>query len=128
MFLTISVLLIFVTSFVVYRLNAIGMIEKIFVILSKPNQPMERYGWMGMDIKWTPLEYLLTELRVVSRYIFLILVPLPSLMTFDYSNAYPVSRDLLNPVTTMLSLFFLAFILFICMVQSTIISSPFPME
>jgi tetratricopeptide (TPR) repeat protein len=66
-----------------------------------------------MDIHWTPVEYILTELRVVSRYIFLILVPLPSYMVFDYSNAYPVSRDLFHPVTTVLSLFFIASIIFL---------------
>ncbi len=106
-FITLSVILISMVSIVAFKMNMVGLMEKIATILSNRNQPMERYAWMGMDINWTPVEYLLTELRVVSRYIFLILVPVPSFMVFDYSNAYPVSRDLFHPLTTFVSLLFL---------------------
>jgi hypothetical protein len=112
-FITISVLLISLALIVLSRLGVAGFIEKIAVILSNPNQPMEGYGWAGMGINWTPIQYLLTELRVVSRYIFLILIPVPSFMTFDYSNAYPLSTSLLNPLTTLFSFFFLASLLFL---------------
>ncbi len=112
-FITLSVLLISMALIVTFRLGATGFIEKIIAVLSNPNRPMEGYGWSGMGINWTPIEYLLTELRVVSRYIFLVLIPVPSFMTFDYSNAYPLSKSLLNPVTTLVSFFFLASLLFL---------------
>ena len=111
-FITVSVLLLSLALIVAYKMGAVGFIGKIFTLLSNPNQPMERLGYSGMGINWTPGEYLLTELRIVSRYIFLILVPAPSFMVFDYSNAYPVSKDLLNPLTTLFSLVFLISALF----------------
>jgi len=93
---------------VAYHLNAVDTVTKLVSILFNPYQPMETYGWSGADIHWTPLEYIMTELRVVSRYIFLIFVPFPSFMVFDYSSAYPVSTDLFHPITTLSSFFFLA--------------------
>ena len=106
-FITLSVLMISLASVLAYAMGIGGFMKKIVTLLANPHQAMEKFLWMGMDITWTPIEYLLTELRVVSRYILLILVPLPSFMVFDYSNAYPVSRDLFNPLTTLLSLVFL---------------------
>jgi protein O-mannosyl-transferase len=95
---------------VAYHLNAVNTVTKLVSILLNPYQPMQTYAWSGADIHWTPLEYIMTELRVVSRYIFLIFVPLPSFMVFDYSSAYPVSKDLLHPITTLSSFFFLLII------------------
>jgi len=111
-FITVSVLLLSLAFIVAYKMGVVGFIGKIFALISKPNQPLERLVYSGMGINWTPVEYLLTELRIVSRYIFLILVPAPSFMVFDYSNAYPVSKDLLNPLTGLFSLFFLVSALF----------------
>jgi protein O-mannosyl-transferase len=90
-----------------YYLNAGRLMKEIMTLFSNPYQPMGTYGWSGAEIHWTPLEYILTELRVVSQYIFLILLPLPSYMVFDYSSAYRVSTDLFHPITTLLSFFFL---------------------
>lgn len=112
-FITLSVLMLSLAAVVAYTMGIAGFMEKIITLLSNPHQPMERYAWSGNDINWTPAEYLLTELRVVSRYILLILVPVPSLMVFDYSNAYPVSKGLFHPVTTIASLFFLLSFLFL---------------
>jgi Flp pilus assembly protein TadD len=112
-FLPIVSLGIILGSFAVYYFHVGAFIGKIVTLASNPHKPIGTFGWSGMDIYWTPLEFVLTELRIVSRYIFLILFPLPSFMVFDYSNAYPVSKDLLNPITTLLSLFSLSFIFFL---------------
>jgi tetratricopeptide (TPR) repeat protein len=106
-FITLSVLMLCLAGVVAYVMGIAGFMKKIITLLSNPNQPMEKYAWAGVGIHWTPIEYLLTELRVVSRYILLILVPLPSFMVFDYSNAYPVSKDLFHPLATVFSLLFL---------------------
>ncbi len=88
-------------------MNVMPFLSQIIKLVLNPNMPMEWYGWSGRDIDWTPIEYFLTELRIVSRYIFIILVPLPSLMVFDYSSAFPVSKGLFDPLTTLFSLLFL---------------------
>ena len=106
-FIPLAALLIIAGMTVAYHLNAGGILTTIVTILLNPHQAMETYAWSGSDIHWTPLEYVMTELRVVSRYIFLILVPIPSFMVFDYSSAYPVSTGLFHPITTFFSLFFL---------------------
>jgi len=111
-FITLSVLMLSLAAVAGYTMGIAGFIEKIIALLANPNQPMERYAWGGKDLTWTPIEYLLTESRVVSRYILLILIPLPSFMVFDYSNAYPVSKDFFHPFTTMVSLFFILSLLF----------------
>lgn len=111
-FIPIAGIGIILGSAVVYYFHAGGFIVKIIMLFSNPHKPMGSYGWTGIDIRWTPVEYILTELRVISRYIFLLFVPLPSYMVFDYSSAYPVSKDLFHPITTLLSLFFIASITF----------------
>ena len=50
-------------------------------------------------------ERLLTELRVVVAYMFILLLPLPSLLNLEHDVV--VSTSLFSPVTTLLSLFFL---------------------
>jgi len=111
-FISILVLLIASALIVAYNMPVVGFLEKILILLLNPHQPIGIHGWTGVDIQWTPMEYILTELRVVSRYILLILFPSPSLMVFDYSNAYPASKNLFNPVSTFLSLVFLVSLLF----------------
>jgi tetratricopeptide (TPR) repeat protein len=71
-----------------------------------PNQPLTGKGWMAADVYWTPLQHILTEFRVVSRYLILILVPLPKLLVFDWWG-FPVSTGITEPITTMLSAIFL---------------------
>jgi protein O-mannosyl-transferase len=91
----------------VFNLPSVGFIKKIYALLLKSGQPMGSFGWTGVDVQWTPVEYFLTELRVVSRYILLIFFPLPSLMVFDHANAYPVSKSMFYPATTIFSFLFL---------------------
>ena len=99
----------------VYKLNAAAIFNELISLYENINQPMRFYGWMGIDIDWTPLQYLLTELRIVSRYILLMVFPVPAFMVFDYSNAYPVSKSLFNPLTTILSLSFLFALIFLAL-------------
>ncbi|HWR57694.1 MAG TPA: tetratricopeptide repeat protein, partial [Thermodesulfovibrionales bacterium] len=111
-FIALVVLLAVVSAAAAYFFRLGGFIGSISMLLSNLRQPMGSFGWTGVDVHWTPIEYLLTELRIVSRYIVLILFPNPSFMVFDYANAYPPSTDLLNPLSTLASFFFLASLLF----------------
>lgn len=97
----------------IWKLSALVAIDQIISVYTNMNVPIDRYSWMGTEMNWTPIEYFLTEMRIVSRYIFLILFPNPSYMVFDYSNAYPVSKGLFSPISTLVSFLFLASLLFL---------------
>jgi len=58
---------------------------------------------------FTLSQRLLTELRVVTSYIFLLLFPLPCFMNFEHDVL--LSTSLFSPLTTLFSLFFLLFII-----------------
>lgn len=75
-----------------------------------PDQPLEGKGWMAVDVYWTPLQHVLTEFRVVSRYILTLFVPLPRFFVFDWWG-YPVSRNLIMPFTTLISFVFVLLLL-----------------
>ncbi len=77
----------------------------IFVIVVLPHF-LEGYGHRYFTLS----ERLLTELRVVSSYVFLLLLPLPRFMNFEYDVA--LSTSLISPFSTLCSLFFLLFLLF----------------
>jgi tetratricopeptide (TPR) repeat protein len=62
---------------------------------------------MAVDVSWTPLQHFLTEFRVISRYLFLLLLPLPQFLVFDWSG-YPVSQGITEPVTTLFSMIVVA--------------------
>jgi len=81
-----------------------------------PNRPLVERGWMSVDVYWTPLQHLLTEFRVVSRYIFLIFVPLPQLLVFDWWG-FPVSKSLIEPITTISSMIFILSILMLSLMK-----------
>jgi tetratricopeptide (TPR) repeat protein len=68
-----------------------------------PNHPLIEKGWMAVDVYWTPLQHVLTEFRVVLRYLFLLLMPFPNFLVFDWWG-YPVSKGLTAPITTLLSM------------------------
>lgn len=77
----------------------------IFVIVVLP------HFLEGYDHRYFTLsERLLTELRVVSSYVFLLLLPLPRFMNFEHDVA--LSTSLITPFSTLFSLFFLLFLLF----------------
>jgi tetratricopeptide (TPR) repeat protein len=73
-------------------LQAQGKMASVWDILQK-NYAMEPLGMK---------ERLLTEFRVVTHYISIILLPHPSRLNLDYD--FSLSQSLFNPVTTLLSL------------------------
>lgn len=68
--------------------------------------PMVHKSWMATDVYWSPLEHILTEFRVICRYLLLFILPLPGNMVFDWWG-YPVSKGLFSPMTTVLSFAFI---------------------
>ncbi|MEJ2684276.1 MAG: tetratricopeptide repeat protein [Candidatus Sulfobium sp.] len=76
---------------------------RIFVSFDKPIPVM---SWTATDVYWTPLQHVLTEFRVVSRYIFRMFVPLPRFLVFDWWG-YPISHGLTQPLTTLFSAVFI---------------------
>jgi hypothetical protein len=66
----------------------------------------ERMGVIYQLRGFTMWERVLTEFRVVVRYITLLILPLPGRLNLEHDVA--ISRSLVNPVTTILSLLFLA--------------------
>jgi tetratricopeptide (TPR) repeat protein len=79
-------------------------------MLLNPNTPLTEKGWMAVDVYWTTLQHVLTEFRVVSRYIFLIFFPLPQFLVFDWWG-FPISTGITEPITTMLSMILLSTLL-----------------
>ena len=72
-------------------------------ILLHPHRQIPDLGWTATDVYWTPVEHVLTEFRVIGRYLFLIFFPLPRLLVFDWWN-FPVSTGIFSPITTLISL------------------------
>lgn len=70
------------------------------------DKPLLYRGWMATDVYWSPIEHFLTEFRVVCRYLFIFMLPLPGFLVFDWWG-YPVSKGLFEPVTTFFSVLFL---------------------
>jgi protein O-mannosyl-transferase len=71
------------------------------------NKPLLHKAWMATDVYWSPLEHILTEFRVVGRYLFLFAVPFPRYFVFDWWG-YPVSKTLFEPATTLISALLMA--------------------
>lgn len=67
------------------------------------NKPIIEKGWTATDVYWTPLQHILTEFRVIVRYLILIFFPSPKLMVFDWWS-YPISKGLFTPLSTFLSM------------------------
>lgn len=100
-----------------YALGLHATLLDLAGMLLKPTDPLPERGWMATDVHWTPLQHVLTEFRVVSRYLFLILAPLPQFLIFDWWG-FPLSTGILTPVTTLLSLLFLSGLLVVAVLAS----------
>jgi protein O-mannosyl-transferase len=72
----------------------------------RPNQPIVPDDWMAQDVYWTPFQHILTEFRVVARYVFLLFVPLPRLLVFDWWGFAP-SHSFTEPLSTLFSFVFI---------------------
>ena len=102
-FLALSFFVMVVSSFYVPVFKGALSIARTFLEI---NQPMTWKAWMATDIYWSPLEHILTEFRVVGRYLLLFLFPLPQFLVFDWWG-YPVSKGIFSPLTTFFSMIFL---------------------
>lgn len=91
---------------------------KSFLEISKP---LSFKAWMAKDVHWSPIEHILTEFRVVSRYLFLFIIPLPQLLVFDWWG-FNVSKSLFEPLTTFISVIFV----FSLIIFSIIFRKKFP--
>jgi tetratricopeptide (TPR) repeat protein len=79
----------------------------ILDLLLHPLRPVPPQYWTAIDVYWSPVQHMMTEFRVVSRYLFLLLLPLPKFLVFDWWG-FPVSTGLLSPASTLMSLFLVA--------------------
>jgi tetratricopeptide (TPR) repeat protein len=94
---------------ILYLLNAdhtFRAIVKIARYFLSPNDAIRQEGWTCVDVYWTPIEHLLTEARVIVRYLTSIFIPIPTLFVFDWWG-FPVSEGLFRPITTVFSVLFL---------------------
>jgi len=92
--------------YLILVLLVLFLLAAVFFYLG-PNPFKIAAGYAGRD--FTLQERLLTQLRVVVFYASLVLLPLPSRLTLEHDFA--LSHSLLNPMTTMFSLFALIGIL-----------------
>ncbi len=86
----------------VYVLNFQNRIDYLVNAFLHPDSPLSGQAWMAADVSWTPAQHVLTEFRVVSRYIILFFLPLPRLLVFDWWG-FPISKSLTEPITTLLA-------------------------
>ena len=104
---------LFAASFYIRIYDMFSRILKDFLLF---NRPLEWKGWMAVDVSWSPLEHVLTGFRVLSRYLSLLILPLPDRLVFDWWG-YPVSKGLFTPVTTLFSMIFIAALLVFCLLR-----------
>jgi len=81
-------------------------IVPIFDIFLNWNSPIPVQDWTATDVYWTPFQHVLTEFRVIGRYLFLMVLPLPRFLVFDWWG-FPVSTGLAQPLTTAFSMAFI---------------------
>jgi len=67
------------------------------------NKPLTFKSWMASNVYWSPYEHILTEFRVIGRYLFLFVLPLPEFLVFDWWG-YPLSKGIFEPATTLISM------------------------
>jgi tetratricopeptide (TPR) repeat protein len=96
-----GLLLLGAASVVLHFQTAAGGLVDAFL---HPFRPIVPQNWTAIDVYWTPVQHVLTECRIVARYLFLLLLPLPKFLVFDWWG-FPVSKGLTEPATTVLSLF-----------------------
>jgi tetratricopeptide (TPR) repeat protein len=98
--------------FVSYAWNLHTVIIELVGFFLEPNELLPSRGWMAINVSWTPLQHILTEFRVLSRYLFLLIFPLPQFLVFDFLG-FPLSTGIMYPITTLFSMIFvLCLILF----------------
>lgn len=74
------------------------------VVFGNFTDPLQAKRWMASDVYWSPLEHILTEFRVINRYLMIILIPFPGFYIFDWWG-YPLSKSLTVPAMTLPAIF-----------------------
>jgi tetratricopeptide (TPR) repeat protein len=87
----------------------------IGAILLHPHQRIPDLGWTATDVYWTPAEHVLTEFRVIGRYLFLLFSPLPRFLVFDWWG-FPLSAGIFSPFTTLISL-----LVIVCLISLAVV-------
>jgi tetratricopeptide (TPR) repeat protein len=105
--LVLAVFGVLVVGIASYFLNLPRTLIQLFKLAMNPTQTLQGNVIRATDVYWNPLQHILTEFRVVSRYLLIILIPLPSLFIFDWWG-YPLSQGLTTPWTTLPSIFLIA--------------------
>ncbi|MDB4444103.1 tetratricopeptide repeat protein [bacterium] len=82
------------------------MLLFIFALIYMGTHPLEKIDMLYKGYDFTPSQRVLTELRVVVFYISLLIWPHPSRLNLDHS--FSLSHSLTDPITTLLSLAFIA--------------------
>jgi len=103
----IAVIVVLIIGVASYFLKFHITLIELMRFFSNPTEPLTKRGWMAVDVYWTPLQHVLTEFRVVSRYIFLLFIPFPQFLVFDHWG-FPVSNGITEPLTTLLSIILLS--------------------
>jgi tetratricopeptide (TPR) repeat protein len=80
------------------------------------NLPVTDQGWTAVDVYWTPLQHILTEFRVIGRYLSLLVLPLPGRLVFDYWGYVP-SANISTPWSTLFSMLAIAGIIAFAIVK-----------
>ena len=88
-----------------FLLNMQAALFDVVQFLINPHRPLTGKGWMARDVYWTSLQHILTEFRVVSRYLLILIFPLPMLLVFDWWG-FPVSQSFLQPSRKLLVSFY----------------------
>ncbi|MGC2063321.1 MAG: tetratricopeptide repeat protein [Thermodesulfovibrionales bacterium] len=97
-------------------LNLHKVIGKMAGVLWNMNQPVPATGWTAVDVYWTPQQHILTEFRVIARYLSLLALPLPSRLVFDYWGYVP-SANISTPWSTLFSMFAIVGVIVFAMVK-----------
>jgi len=113
-----AIVLMFIFLFYFGYYNTFISLLDIYV---HPNTIMSHKVWMATDVNWTPFEHILTEFRIVGKYLILIILPLSSLSVLD-AWGYPLSHKITDPPITFLAFSFIIF----CLIFSFIKRKKFP--
>ena len=85
---------------------SLGLDKNIVSILNvylNMDQPIPAYTWTAKDVYWTPIQHILTEFRVIGRYLFLFIIPMPRFLVFDWWD-FPLSNGITEPLSTAVSM------------------------
>ncbi|MBI5100510.1 MAG: tetratricopeptide repeat protein [Nitrospirae bacterium] len=79
--------------------KAAGELWRVYLNMNRQIPPL---GWTAADVYWTPLQHVLTEFRVLGRYMLLLAAPLPDLLVFDRWGM-TLSSGITEPLSTLFS-------------------------